>query len=376
MHSAGIIITLIAVILYAPACFEDTVLNTETLKTGVDGPPVTRSEAILTADRYARAHWTMTEANRTGVLCDGTFISNYGVGDRIGVGYKWGGWTDLDEFLEKVSQGYATGTGGNITWETIPFDCVVGVSCTGLVSRAWHLDNKYTLNYDDPDIPRQFGEITHLIEDVDLSARKVSGLKKGDALINRYHVILFVYETIHGMAMIIDSSFPGVRFRPVSWYDLAADGYTAIRYNNIIDDREPEGTISNPIRLDVGEIELFVDGNTRDFVSLEFHSYSIAPSTREPGPEVIYEVDIRENGSLEASITQCKEEGIDNDIHLLGSFEKDPQGMALDCVARGDDHIEASVSARKYYIVIDGRNNTPGEYTMTVRFLPEFLPGR
>lgn len=376
MHSALIIIPLIALLLSAPACLEETVFDPDSINTDVDGPPVTRSQTILKADRYARARWTMTEENRTGVTCGGTFVSNYGVGDRIGVGYKWGGWTELDEFLEKVSQGYATGTGGYITWETIPFDCVVGVSCTGLVSRAWHLDNKYTLNYDDPDIPREFQEITHEIEGVDLAARKVSGLRKGDALINSYHVVLFVYETIHGMAMIIDSSFQGVRFRPVSFYDLASDRYTAIRYNNIVEDRDPAGTITNPIELPVDGMETCVKGNTRDVVGLEFHSYSIAPSSRQPGPEIVYKLNIQEDGLLEASITQCKEEGIDNDIHLLDSFDKDAHGMALGCLARGDDHIEAAVSAGTYYVVIDGRNNTPGEYILTVRFRPEALPAR
>ena len=180
--------------------------------------------------------------------------------------------------------------------------------------------------------------------------------------------MLFVYETIHGMAMIIDSSFQGVRFRPVSWYDLADDGYTAIRYSNIVENGDPSGSILNPIELPVGEFDHSIDGNTRDVVSLEFNSYSIAPSSRQPGPEVIYELNIQEEGFLEASITQFKDEGIDNDIHLLESFEKDAQGMALGCVARGDDRIEVSVSDGKYYIVIDGRNNSPGEYTLTVRY--------
>jgi hypothetical protein len=367
MSSVGILVSLTIMLFAAPACLED--LADDPSRAGaVDGPPVTRSQVVLTADGYARVHWTMTAENRTGVMCGGTFSSYYPVGDRIGVGYKWGGWTELDEFLEKVSQGYATGTGGDVTWETIPFDCVVGVSCTGLVSRAWHLDHKYTLNYDDPEIPRKFQEITHEIEGADLAARKVSGLKKGDVFINRYHTMLFVYETIHGMAMIIDSSFPGVRFRPVSFHDLAADGYSAIGYNNIVDNRDPAGSISNPIELTVGGNDHSIDGNTRDVVSLEFHSYSIAPSVREPGPEMIYELNIREAGTLEASITQFKDEGIDNDIHLLESLEKDAQGMALGCVARGDDRVEAALSEGKYYIVVDGRNNTPGEYTLTVRY--------
>lgn len=373
MHSAWIIIPLIVLILYTPACLEDRGLDPESNNTEVDGPRVTRRRAILTADRYARAHWTMTEENRTGVTCNGTFLSNYPVGDRIGVGYKWGGWTELDEFLEKVAQGYATGTGGGITWEIIPFDCVAGVSCTGLVSRAWDLDNKYTLNYDDPEIPRQFHEITHVIEGVDLAARKVSALKKGDALINRYHVVLFVYETTHGMPVIIDSSFNGVRFRRVSWYDLASDRYTAIRYNNIVDEPDPEGTVTNPIELSTRMDRVTVKGNTRDVVSIELHTYSIVPSLREPGPEVIYTIDIREPGMLEAEITQVKYEGIDNDIFLLESLARDTQGMALGCIAWGDIGIEAAVGMSTYYIVVDGKNDSPGEYTLTVRFRPESL---
>ncbi len=202
----------------------------------VDGPPVTRSEAIATAQRYATVTWTMSAQNRTGITCGGTFTSNYQVGPRTGVGYKWGGWTDVDEFVEKISVGYATGTGGGLSYRTIPFDCMVGVSCTGLVSRAWHLDHKYTLNYADPDIPRKFQEITHVIEGVDIGAGRVSEIKKGDALINDYHIMLFVYETSGGTPWIIDSTAEGVRFRPVSWSALAADGYTAIRYNNIVED--------------------------------------------------------------------------------------------------------------------------------------------
>ena len=354
----------------APACLEEPDGNSLSER-AVDGPPVTQSQVVLTADRYARAHWTMTEENRTGVTCGGTFISNYHVGDRVGVGYKWGGWTELNEYLDKVSRGWATGTGGGVTYETIPFDCVVGVSCTGLISRAWHLDNKYTLNYDDPDIPRKFEEITHVIEGVDLAAREVNGIRKGDVFINKYHVMLFVYETIYGMAMIIDSSYEGVRFRPVSWYDLASDRYTAIRYNNIIEDDDPSGTVSNPIRVPAGPHEISLEGNTRDIVSIEFHSYSIEPSVRQSGPEVVYEMVVKDEGMIEASITQFKHEGIDNDIHLLGSPCVDDNGMALDCVARGDDRIEATVGIGRWYLVIDSRNNSPGEYTLTVRFRPE-----
>ncbi|KPK61822.1 MAG: hypothetical protein AMS21_08855 [Gemmatimonas sp. SG8_38_2] len=337
----------------------------------VDGPPVTTSQAILTADRYARVHWTMTTANRQGITCEGTFLSNYPVGDRIGVGYKWGGWTDVDEFVEKVAQGYATGTGGGLTYETIPFDCVVGVSCTGLVSRAWHLNHKYTLNYPDPDIPRKFREITHTVPGVDISAGQVEGVRKGDVFINEYHTMLFVYETTNGIPMIIDSSYDGVRFRSVSWGELASEGYTAIRYNNILEDSDPPGTASNPIVLTPGPSETSVEGNTRDVVSLEFHRYALAPAFQQPGPEVVYEIVVGEPGTLTASITEFKTESINNDLHLLSSLDTDSTGVALDCIARDDDFIEAALEGGNWYLIVDGTNNAPGEYTLTVAFEPE-----
>jgi hypothetical protein len=336
----------------------------------VDGPPVTRSETILTADRYATAEWTMSEQNRTGVTCGGTFLSGYPVGDRVGVGYKWGDWTDVDDFLAKISMGYATGTGGGLTYETIPFDCVVGVSCTGLVSRAWHLNHKYTLNYADPDIPRKFQEITHTIDGVDIGAGQVSALKKGDALINQYHVMLFVYETPDGIPMIIDSSYEGVRFRPVTWGALAAEGYTAMRYNNIVEDDDPSGTTANPAILELDAHDVSVTGNTRDAVSLEFHRYSPEPESSQSGPEVTYQVVVATRGMLTASLSEVGRDGIDNDLHLLSSLARDDAGTALDCVARDDSLIEIVIESGTWYLVVDSGDGSPGKFELRVAFQP------
>jgi hypothetical protein len=351
---------------FVPACLDDS--SSPSDHRPVDGPPITRSEAILTADKYATVRWTMTEQNRTGYTCGGTFTSNYPVGARVGVGYKWGGWTDVDDFLDKIARGYATGTSGGLTYEPIPFDCVVGVSCTGLVSRAWHLDHKYTLNYADPDISRKFQEITHEIEGVDIDAGRVAGIRKGDALINEYHVMLFVYETTDGTPMIIDSSFDGVRLRPVSWSMLAREGYVAIRYNNILEDAEPEGTISNPFDLGPDMSEISIAGNTRDVVSTEFDGYLMEPFPAKPGPEIIYRIRTDARGKLMASITDYKQEGIDNDLYLLSSLDRDEARMAYDCVAEGDDSLEVVLDAGTWYLIVDSSNASPGRYSLSLSF--------
>jgi len=345
----------------------DTILEGDEPDPGA-GPSVTRSEVILTADQYARIHWTMSSTNRTGISCNGKFLSNYMEGPRIGMGYKWGGWTHVDSFVQKVEEGYGTGTGGGAdTYKYFPNDCIVGVSCTGFVSRAWHLYEKYTLCYQDPDIPRKFCNIAPAIDGVDLGGHQVDALKKGDAFINEYHTILFVYETRSGHAKVMDSSYEGVRFRQLSFASLASDGYVAIRYDNILDDASPLGTIANPIEVDSDDFPFIHKGNTRNVVGLNFDSYSAAPLVSQVGPDVVYALRMRSRGTVSMIVTDIKYEGIDNDIHLLASLEREDVGMiATDCLESADNTITTMLDEGLYYIVIDSSHDLPGEYTLFV----------
>ena len=173
----------------------------------VDGPPVTRSQVILTANKFARVHWIMSKINQVGTKFDEAFRSPYPLGERIGMAYKWSGWDTVEDFLEKIEQGYGAGTGGGAnTYKNYSINSVTGTSCTGLVSRAWHLNHKYTLNHASPLIPRKFKELTQDIPGIDFAQHKVSKIKKGDAFINVTHIILFVYETRDGNPKIIDSA--------------------------------------------------------------------------------------------------------------------------------------------------------------------------
>ncbi|UCG52124.1 MAG: hypothetical protein JSW58_00800 [Candidatus Latescibacterota bacterium] len=347
----------------------DTVLEGDGNNDGV-GPPVTRSEVILTADKYARLHWTMSAVNRTGISCEGNFVSRYPVGNRIGMGYKWGGWNDIDDFLKKIEEGYGTGTGGGAdVYANFSIDCVVGVSCTGFVSRAWHLYEKYTLCYPDPDIQRKFCEITHDIDGVNLEMHQVDGLKKGDAFINDVHTILFVYETREGNPTIMDSSFEGVRFRQLTWAYLASEGYKAIRYNNIKEVSNPRGTLTNPIAVNSDEFPFIHEGNTRDLVSIEIDRYSAAPTIVQAGPEVVYQLEIKSPGTVTMMVSDVKYEGINNDLHLLGSLEWSVDvRMATDCIDRADNTLTKELEEGFYFILIDSPSDMPGEYTLVVDY--------
>ncbi|MBN2414273.1 hypothetical protein JXO52_00440 [bacterium] len=329
-----------------------------------DGPAVTRSEIILKADTFARLHWTMTEENRTG---PGAFVSTYPVGDRIGVGYKWSGWNTVAEFIEGIEAGWGTGTGAYVTYQDYPIESVVGVSCTGFVSRAWQLNNKYTLNYPDrPDILYKFSRITCPVDGVDLAGGNFEALKKGDAFINSGHIILYVYTTRDNRIMIMDSSIEGVRFRALPWYFFSQNGYQAIRYNNIVEISDPAGTMTNPIMIPGDGLPYTHSGSTRDVVSMEFDRYSAALEMNEQGPEVVYRLHLPAAADLSATVTDIKEEGIDNDIFLLTSLDRDGNRNAVDVIAGGDNTISATVAAGVYYLVVDSGADRPGEYVLTV----------
>lgn len=331
----------------------------------VAGPPVTRTQAVLTAHTFARVHWTMTEVNQRGITCNNNFFSDYQEGARLGVGYKWGGWDTVEDFLQKIAEGYGTGTGAYVSYIEYPFECVTGVSCTGLVSRAWHLEEKYTLTYPDrPDVPNQFHEITHPIPGVDLGNRKTDNLKKGDAFMNATHIILFVYETRDGIPMVIDSRQDGVRFRREFWDILFAQGYYALRYNNIQEEQNPEGTRENPISIQ--SLPYTHEGNTCAVLSMEYDRYSVDMSVNQQGPEVIYQLRLDNSATVCIRTTDVKTEGINNDIFLLASLDVNNTRQSTDCIAGSDIEIEIALEKGVYYIVVDSGRDLPGEYTLSV----------
>ncbi len=333
-----------------------------------DGPRITRSEAVLTADKYARVHWTLTEKNLTGYNGNRNFRSRYRTGERIGMAYKWSGWDTVEDFLEKVEKGYGTGTGGGPdVYSNFSMDIVTGISCTGFVSRAWHLNNKYTLNYNKTRIYREFQEITHDVPGADMYKNRIDSIKKGDAFINSGHIMLYLYTGRDGCVRVLHSTSPGVIFEafPVSF--LVQYGYKPIRYNNIGETDNPPGTVSNPVLLDVDKDLQTVEGNTRDVVSMEFDAYSGCPAGSQTGPEVIYRLEVKKAEKIEIGVTDFKDEGIDNDIFLLRSPGTNKEHKALDCIAGDDRKIEWNAVPGTYWIVVDSGNDTPGEYTLTVK---------
>jgi len=334
-----------------------------------DGPPVTRSEAVLTADRYARVRWTLTQDNQTGYREDRDFKSNYGTGDRIGMAYKWGGWDTVEDFLDKVEKGYGTGTGGGSdVYRRFPKSAVTGISCTGLVSRAWHLNHKYTLNYNKVFfLRREFQDITQDVPGGNLRSDQLGSIKKGDVLINSGHTMVYLYTGRDGRVRVLHSTTPGVIFQSFDVSELVRNGYKPIRYDNIVETEAPKGTATNPIVLTPGENLQSIEGNTRDVVSMEIDEYSSCSAGSQVGPETIYRYDVTRAGEIEIAVTDFKDEGIDNDVFLLRSIDIGEEHEALDCIAWEDRRIEWSAVPGTYWIVVESGEDTPGGFTLSVK---------
>ncbi len=95
----------------------------------------------------------------------------------------------------------------------------------------------------------------------------------------------------------------------------------------------------------------------------DFDSYDCATTTDESGAEVLYRVDVPEDGFLALSLSDLSS-GADIDVHLLASRD------AGDCIDRGHELSGSLVEAGRYWVVADtwvtsGGDEKDGAYTLT-----------
>jgi hypothetical protein len=97
----------------------------------------------------------------------------------------------------------------------------------------------------------------------------------------------------------------------------------------------------------------YVDARTTFGGADRFDRYSCAPATDESGPEVVYRVDLPEDGLLVASLDDVPA-GVDVDVHILDDLDSNA------CRDRGHWNAAAWLGAGTYYVVVDSWVNTSG----------------
>lgn len=128
------------------------------------------------------------------------------------------------------------------------------------------------------------------------------------------------------------------------------------------------GTIDDPIL-----VESFPFADARDTAAAPsgvFDLYDCALETDEGGDGFVYRLEVPEAGILTASLDDMPGDGVDVDVHLLGS--PDPS----DCLMRDNISLNYAVVAGTYWIVVDtwvDDEGSPkaGPYTLTLELAVE-----
>ena len=208
-----------------------------------------RRAAILEVARsYAEHEWVASAANTLhGPDVDGVHVDTPDVSARddgfhtdgrtnVGVPYKWGGFSSLDEFDAAVADGQPA---GQLTDGTNLDDSryAVGVDCSGFVARCWDLPFKQST--------RSLGRLCYELD-------SWQELAPGD-LINKYdaHAQLFVgfEDEARTKVRVVEATLPRVLENVYPVEQLAKAGFRPFRYKPL--DGRWAAVEPGPVRLEL-----------------------------------------------------------------------------------------------------------------------------
>jgi len=131
------------------------------------------------------------------------------------------------------------------------------------------------------------------------------------------------------------------------------------------------GTLADPVIIDGFPYAVADDTTGR---GQEIDLYACASNLDESGPEVVYRLELPDNGRLVAWVQGDNYVTTDIDVHLLGATDVSG-GEATHCLARSNLAIEVDqLSAGTYWLVVDSYVDAgtplPGPYELRVDFIP------
>ncbi len=210
---------------------------------------VTRTQVIENAIKFRDLTWTATSSNIAssctwlgsgscaGYVKTPTWVTT---GAKTSVPYKWGGHTDWYDYVSLASQGKKTGNyacrapnGNNGVCPDYAHQCndnndVIGVDCSGFISRVWETSNNTTNSL--PGISTSLGSAT--------VSSNFSQLQPGDIInYSGHHVRLCTSQNPSGTGSFIESCAGDWRVVDHSYSPGDLSGYTCYKFNNINDAR-------------------------------------------------------------------------------------------------------------------------------------------
>lgn len=198
-------------------------------------------QMINIAKNYLWIEWNATSNNIAGTSDNENFDIGEGylvqtpswispVGAKTGVPYKWGGWTHYNHFKNLAELGKYTGDiscASPFTYtnyaNTTNLD-VIGIDCSGLISRAWNLGSKRTTE----------NETWGLINsNLSTQYANIDQVKRGDFLQKTSHVRLVVnYNADTESIDVIESVTTTERPHSVNYDRVAEETYSETNLTN------------------------------------------------------------------------------------------------------------------------------------------------
>ena len=210
---------------------------------------ITRSQIIDKAIKYKNVVWNATNFNfpdnepanagfeyllepvnpliGDNCSCYGIWVPSWisTIEDNIGMPYKWGGFTDINDWHELVADYRITGDQTSGCYD-LSDDQVIGVDCSGFISKVWNQSSHYGTR-----------ELPNLSTDISGSGTNIFGnLRMGDILNNSgHHVMLFLQMDGNNYVVIHSEGVTHGRVLQESMTEEDLDGFIPRRYNNILD---------------------------------------------------------------------------------------------------------------------------------------------
>ncbi len=203
---------------------------------------VDRNEALAIADTYYRLEWTCQPINKSNGLVVAAGGKEIRTPDWVVVGsnkqmpYKWGGFSTINDFISGVANGKYAGDNNCTGYGS---SAVVGVDCSGFVSRCWKLSSHYS---------------TSMMPNIITPYQNWSELKPGDAIHKVGHVRLFTKHNNDGTLQVIEASGVDwrVAYRNYSYSNL--QGYAPNKYKNML---EPATVVDTKTTFAVSEVKTY-----------------------------------------------------------------------------------------------------------------------
>lgn len=201
---------------------------------------VTRAEALQVAESYVNHTWKAKESNLRHSTVGGVEIhtpdrpggraqpseAGWIVGTNTGVPYKWGGFDTLTSFDAGVRAGKAAGDvytseKRRLGGKAVSGD-VVGVDCSGFISRCWKLSKKHS---------------TTMLFDISERLSSPQDLRAGDIMnTGEGHVLLFArwLDSTKTKALFYEAApFSKTMAAERDVAEMAAAGFAPLRYQKI-----------------------------------------------------------------------------------------------------------------------------------------------